>query len=98
MAFWTIIVVGSIVYVYFIAHAGDAAVAIDPKLAILIGISGATGVLAAAVDNDKDKKVEAANAALKGIGDALTTLNAQIGATPVPDAQTIATLAADRAA
>ena len=98
MAFWTIIVISSIVYVYFIAHAGEAAAAIDPKLAILIGISGATGVLAAAVDNDKDKKVEAARAALKGIDDALNSLNVQINAAPAPDPQTMAKLSADRAA
>lgn len=99
MAFWTIIVMGSIVYVYFVAHAGDAAVAIDPKLAILIGISGATGVLAAAVDNDKDKKVEAASAALKGIEEALNSLNAQIdSAQHAPDAQAMAKLRADKAA
>lgn len=106
MAFWTIIVIGSIVYVYFVVSGGTA-VAIDPKLAILIGISGTTGVLAAAVDNDKDKKVEAARAALTGIDEALAALDAQIeaaqqertaNAAGAPGQQTMAKLTIDRAA
>jgi hypothetical protein len=104
MAFWTAVIVGSLIYVYWIVGDGKGNFpTLDANLVVLIGISGATGVVAAAIDIGKDATVEGAEAEFAGTGEALRALDAQILAvanapgTAASD-PTLAKLFADRAA
>jgi hypothetical protein len=79
MAFWTVIVVGSMVFIYWVGGNGTGTFpALDADLVILLGISGGTGLLAAAVDINKDKEVEKVEANFAGTGEAIRSLDAQI--------------------
>lgn len=104
MAFWTAVIVGSLIYVYWIGGDGTGAFpTLDQNLVVLMGISGATGVVAAAVDINKDATVEGSEAAFAGTGEAIRALDAQIqlaaaNATTASAADpTLAKLFADRA-
>jgi hypothetical protein len=104
MAFWTAVVVGSLVYVYWIVGNGTGAFpTLHENLVALVGISGATGVVAAAIDIGKDAKVEGAESEFAGTGEAIRALDAQILAaasapgTATGSDPTLAKLFADRA-
>jgi len=76
MAFWTILIVGSLAYLCIFGTHEFASILVDQgdqsaDLAVLMGISGATGLLAAGVDFDKDKQVVAAQAAVAALQPAI---------------------------
>ncbi|HEV2473318.1 MAG TPA: hypothetical protein VGS41_11665, partial [Chthonomonadales bacterium] len=75
MAFWSVLVIGSLTYVLW--RTGGIS-DIDSSIVALLGISGATGVMAGAVDVSKDKTVEGARASFAGTADSITSLDAQI--------------------
>ena len=77
MAFWTIIVMASMIY---LGVMNGVLPALDNNLVFLMGISGATGVLATAVDIGKDRAVEDAKAAFAGTYDGMRALDTQINA------------------
>lgn len=103
MAFWTAVIVGSLIYVYWFVGNGEGDFPkMDPNLVILMGISGATGVIAAAIDIGKDSAVEGTEAQFAGTGEAIRALDAQILAAAsapgmAPSDPTLAKLFADRA-
>jgi hypothetical protein len=103
MAFWTAVIVGSLVYVYWIGGDGTGPFpTLDENLVVLLGISGATGVVASAIDISKDATVESAETEFAGTGEAIRSLDAQIlSAASVPGSTgsdpTLAKLFADRA-
>jgi hypothetical protein len=106
MAVWTVIVVGSIVYVLIVTHGSTMAPAIDVSVAALLGISGATGVIAAGVDVGKDNQVNGATAAFAGTSGALSAIDTQIfvafnqkdaSGNRLPPGPIVAQLFADRA-
>lgn len=79
MALWTVIVIASIVYGYWLMDTGRGNFpAIDPGIVGLLGISGATGVLSGFVDVTKDKAVENARASFAETGWSVSSLDAQI--------------------
>jgi hypothetical protein len=79
MALWTVIVVSSIVYVYLtIGNFNGSPIVVDLSIVKLLGISGATGIAAAAVDVSKDKTVESSQASFSGTASAVQSINAQI--------------------
>jgi hypothetical protein len=79
MAFWTIIVIGSLVYIYWVAGGGKGDFPpVDANLVLLLGISGGTGVMAAAVDVSKDRAVDETRSNFAGTSDAIRALDAQI--------------------
>lgn len=79
MSVWTIIVIASAIYAYWLAGKGRGSFPpIDPGIVGLLGISGATGVLSGAVDVTKDKAVESAQASFSETGMAVSSLDAQI--------------------
>lgn len=79
MAFWTAVIVGSLIYVYWIVGDGKGSFpTLDANLVALLGISGATGLVAAAIDIGKDATVEGAEAEFAGTGEAIRALDAQI--------------------
>src|SRR5689334_19429804 len=103
MAFWTAVIVGSLIYVYWVIGNGEGDFPkLDGNLVILMGISGATGVIAAAIDISKDAAVEGAEAQFAGTGEALRAIDTQILAAAsapgtAPADPTLAKLFADRA-
>jgi hypothetical protein len=103
MALWTVVVVASLIYVLITTSSLQN---IDASIVGLLGISGATGVLAGAVDVNKDKTVESAQASFLGTADAITSLDAQIVAAlsqrdaagqRIPAGATVMKLFADKA-
>jgi hypothetical protein len=79
MAFWTAVIVGSLVYIYWVLGSGkDPFPELDDNLVLLMGISGATGAAAAAIDIGKDATVEGAEAQFAGTSEAISALDAQI--------------------
>lgn len=79
MAGWTIVVVASLIYAYWIAGTGGGGVpTIDPSIVGLLGISGATGVLSGAVDVTKDKTVENTRTLFAESARAVSSLDAEI--------------------
>ncbi len=103
MAFWTAVIVGSLIYVYWIVGDGKGSFpTLDANLVALMGISGATGLVAAVIDIGKDATVEGAEAEFAGTGEAIRALDAQIlAAATAPGTMgsdpTLAKLFADRA-
>ena len=103
MAFWTAVIVGSLIYVYWIIGKGEENFpTLDGNLVILMGISGATGLIASAIDISKDAAVESAESQFAGTGEAIRALDAQILAAAsapgmAPSDPALAKLFADRA-
>jgi hypothetical protein len=104
MAFWTIIVLASIFYLC--VKSGGSIPPMDSNLAVLMGISGATGIAAMAVDVNKDRTVAGATADFAGTASGLQALDSQITASLIPrsgrgaskpDDMLVAKLSADRA-
>ncbi|WP_321948312.1 hypothetical protein [Paraburkholderia sp. J10-1] len=92
MAFWTVLVVGALFWVlgiyawesFYVVKAGTAATFkgnINGNLAALLGISGATGIVSAAVDAQKDSMVQTAAATFRASARAIVGLNRQIATT-----------------
>lgn len=78
MALWTVIVVGSFSYVLWVTAGRGAVPVVDPSVVGLLGISGATGILAGYVDVSKDKTVAGARAQFSGTAAAIRALDMQI--------------------
>ena len=103
MAFWTAVIVGSLIYVYWVIGKGEGDFPkLDPNLVVLMGISGATGVIAAAIDIGKDATVEGTEAQFAGTGEAIRAIDTQIlvaasAPNTAPTDPTLAKLFADRA-
>jgi hypothetical protein len=89
MAFWTVLVVSALfwllgVYAWDSFHAVKGAAFkgdINNNLVALLGISGATGIVSAAVDAQKDSMVQTAAASFRASAKAVVGLNRQIAAT-----------------
>ncbi len=81
MAIWTVIVIGSLLFLLFTGHvdlSGHAKDAlIDRNLVLLIGISGATGLVAAGVDANKDSQVQTAKDAVSSAVSSLASSDVQ---------------------
>jgi hypothetical protein len=82
MAVWTVIVIGSLLFLLFTGHvdlsgALKADALIDSHLVLLIGISGATGLVAAGVDANKDSQVQTAKDTLGAVTSSLASADLQ---------------------
>jgi hypothetical protein len=90
MAFWTSMVLGSLIYL-FLFSGFTGAPEVDNNLIALMGVSGATGIIAAAPDALKDLQASSTKAAFDGTANAIVSIDAQIKTVlSQPDVQPLA--------
>lgn len=98
MAFWTILLIAGLIKMAALKGWTTEILIFDHKILVLLGISGATGALAMAVDLKKDNDVATATATAAAAGQTATELQAAASQVGAQDASALVKLQSSAAA